>query len=82
MTDRSDEPTLPPVHEIDPSHLSDNDHTRAPLGDSTLQDDASVRSVSFLDSPRRSGDLGSLGTNCIEAQIGKGGMGYVFRASR
>ncbi len=33
----------------------------------------------FLGPPRRTGDLGSLGTNRIEAVIGKGGMGIVFR---
>ncbi|HEY2786977.1 MAG TPA: protein kinase [Fimbriiglobus sp.] len=32
-----------------------------------------------LDPPRRPGDLGSLGTNRIEAVVGRGGMGVVFR---
>jgi tetratricopeptide (TPR) repeat protein len=33
----------------------------------------------YLGPPRRPGDLGSLGSNRIEAVVGKGGMGVVYR---
>ena len=36
--------------------------------------------LDFLDPPTRDGDLGTLGHYRVIAQLGKGGMGYVFRA--
>ena len=41
---------------------------------------ASVKSYDFLDPPSRSGDLGMLGHYCVISELGRGGMGFVFRA--
>jgi serine/threonine protein kinase len=45
----------------------------------TLVQTSTPPSLPFLDPPQRPGDLGTLGTNRIEAVVGKGGMGIVFR---
>lgn len=42
--------------------------------------DSRYRSWDFLESPERPGDLGSIGSLLIEEEIGRGGLGVVFRA--
>jgi serine/threonine protein kinase len=41
---------------------------------------ASVKSYDFLDPPSQSGDLGMLGHYRVISELGRGGMGFVFRA--
>ncbi len=41
---------------------------------------SSISSLDFLDPPSREGELGMLGHYRVIDQLGKGGMGYVFRA--
>jgi hypothetical protein len=71
---------LPAAPEEELARLLRRLHDRPPASANDTPPPVAATAYPWLAPPRRPGDLGTLGPYCVEAEIGRGGMGLVFRA--